>query len=110
MSVDMPAVIFVNLTPHPIRLLDRVIPASGEIARCYEYTAAELDLGGVPAVRRGYGAVRGLPDPQDGTVFIVSMIVRLLLPWRRDLASPGELHREGDDRWPVAQYLVMNPD
>lgn len=108
--MDIAAVTFVNLTPHAIRLPDRVIPASGEVARCHEYTAAELDLSGVPAIRRGYGAVLGLPDPCDGTVFIVSMIVRLLLPGRLDLASPGELHREGDNRAPTARYLVMNPD
>lgn len=108
MSVDM-SVVFVNLTPHAIRLPDRTIPASGEIARCHEYTAAELSLDGVPAVRRGYGAVLGLPDPCGGTIFIVSMIVRLLLPSRLDLASPGELRHEGTDRRPVALYLVLNP-
>jgi hypothetical protein len=109
MSADITPVTFVNLTPHPIRLPDRTIPTSGEIARCHEYTAAELDLDGVPAVRRGYGAVLGLPDPCAGTVFIVSMIVRLLLPGRLDLASPGELRHDVPGARPIAQYLVLNP-
>jgi hypothetical protein len=103
MSTDI--VNLVNLTPHPIRLPDRVIPSSG-IARCAEYTAVAADLDGVPMVRRGYGAVLGLPDRCEGTVYIVSMIVRLLLPGRLDLASPGELKRDGLTL--VAQYLVMN--
>lgn len=105
----MPVVTFVNLTPHPIRLPDRTIPASGMVARCHEFTAAELDLDGVPAVRRGYGAVYGLPDACDGTVFIVSMIVRMALPARQDLASPGEFRHDGVNPRAVAQYLVMNP-
>lgn len=105
----MSVVTFVNLTPHPIRLPDRTIPTSGQVARCHEYTAAELDLDGVPAVRRGYGAILGLPEPVDGVVYIVSMIVRVSLPARQDLASPGELRHDGQGARPVAQYLVMNP-
>jgi translation initiation factor 2 gamma subunit (eIF-2gamma) len=80
---------YINLTPrvvavatgawranHPVPGWGLIsIPPSGDVARC---TATSL-----------VGEVVGLPDPIEGTIFIVSALVRLAVPHRTDVASPG---------------------
>ncbi len=48
---------------------------------------------GVGLYRTEYGEVTGLPDPQEGVLYIVPAMVRNALPERTDLASPGALIR-----------------
>jgi len=97
-------VVVVNLTPHAIHVLDvdgnriREIPASGQIARCAEETIAAGEFGGLPLILRAYGTVTGLPVQDEETRYIVSQLVRLALPERRDLMSPGDVVRDSDGR------------
>jgi hypothetical protein len=77
---------YINLTPHPITVVDgadtRTFPPSGSIAR------VELPL----------GPVTGVPDPQEGVQYIVSILVGEALPARRDLVIPGKQIRDTDGR------------
>jgi hypothetical protein len=89
-----------NYTPHPLKFVHdgQVIdlPSLGT-ARCQERVA---NIGfwdaadEIPRVRVGYGDVFGLPEPEDGVVYIVSQLVVNALPRRSDLAYPHELHRD----------------
>jgi hypothetical protein len=70
----------INLTPHPITIQPSgapavTIPVSGRIARLD--SAQEIDAGvaGVPVVTTRFGRVIGLPEPEEGKVYIVSSIV-----------------------------------
>lgn len=96
----------VNLTPHPVHILDAdgntllTIPVSGlPIPRAQKTTqhVAVLNVEGVdvPLVRTVFGAVENLPDPVKGTRYLVSLIVREACPDRDDLLIVEDVVREG---------------
>lgn len=88
----------VNLTPHDIALVDdqgfarESYPRSGTIAR----------VQGLPL-----GPVEGLPPPQEGTLYIVSVIVAERLPERRDLRVPGDQVRDAQGRIVGCRSLLL---
>jgi len=70
----------VNLTPHELTIYDANnvvlrIPPSGQVARVTTREKIIGSVNGVPLVTTEYSAVEGLPDPQPGTMYIVSLIV-----------------------------------
>ena len=103
----------VNLTPHAITLLEagcdyRVLAPSGQVARCSTSSVQVGVFDDVPLFRTVGGAVTGLPDPQSDTMYIVSALVRLAVPDRTDVASPGELVRNADGQPIGCHGLVVN--
>lgn len=98
--------VFVNLTPHTLILCGRELAPAG-LARCNEYSRQVGEVDGVPIVERGQAGVEGLPPPAPDTLFIVSMLVRISLPHRTDLASPGYLERDEHGKIVGARCLVM---
>jgi hypothetical protein len=85
----------VNLTPHPVNIYgnrsveggpQETIPPSGNVARI-----ATIELGtqlGSPSYELvQYGHADGLPPRQDGTRYIVSLVVALAVH-RDDLLAP----------------------
>lgn len=86
---------FVNLTPHIISVVDVVaIAPSGVVARVTSTTKVVGVINNVTISRVEFGEVIGLPAPEDGKVFIVSMLVRTAVPSRTDVVSPGNLVRD----------------
>jgi len=92
----------VNLTPHKLVLMNEdlsvtaEIEASGQVARVAT-RAVKVDETpeGVPLYRTEYGAVEGLPAPQDGVIYVVSGLVRAAVgDSRPDVYSPGKLVRD----------------
>ena len=88
-----------NLTPHAIN----IILADGmEIEIRPQEVSARVDVKleqvghicAIPTYRAHYGEIKGLPEPRPGTCLIVSGVVRLALPDRFDLYSPGEPVRD----------------
>lgn len=69
----------VNLTPHDVIIRlpggDRVIPASGTVARVTTSHVPAGTIDGVPVYTQTYGQIEGLPEPRDGVIYIVSAIV-----------------------------------
>ena len=92
---------FRAFTPHDVVLHlpgeVRTIPTEGS-ARVIEETEP-VEVYGLPAVRKRYTRVEGLPAPEPGTIFIASLLVCQALPWRTDLAcpdtGPGSVVRDG---------------
>lgn len=89
-----------NYTPHHLRFLHdghvTNLPSLGT-ARCQERatkTGSWDSAGHIPRMRVSYGEVSGLPEPQNGVVYLVSQLVVQALPGRSDLAYPYELHRD----------------
>jgi hypothetical protein len=110
---------FVNLTPHAIHLHGAggitTVPADGRVARCATIaTPAGAAFDGTPLMRRSFGAVTmsdgtSFPDPQEGTMFIVSALVGAALPGRDDVASPGNLVRDPDGNIIGCTDLTLAP-
>lgn len=104
----------VNLTPHPVTLLvgDRTltIPPEPTPARCSETRtvvgAVEVDGLEVPVTVVGFGQVQGLPDPQEGVLYVVSRIVAEACRDRADLVIPDNLVRDAEGRIIGARSLA----
>jgi len=72
------------------------------------YGYFDLEDRRIDIYRETYGQVEGLPGPEDGTLYIVSALVRLALPERKDLVSPGECVRDSQGRVVSCYSLVSN--
>lgn len=84
----------VNLTPHDVHIITgdevRCFAKSGAVARVSTHTIQCEAVQGVATVRIEYGAVEGLPPPEAGTFYIVSMLVAQRATGQRDdLLSPN---------------------
>jgi len=92
---------FVNLTPHSLTLRgeggDQVIQPSGEIARVAQSPGEEIDtVNGIPAYSAPVtGAVEGLGEPQNDTIYIVSGMVLAHCQNRTDVYGPGTGPQDG---------------
>lgn len=80
----------VNCTPHAVTLMLKdgsqvVIPASNNLARCESRRATVYSFdNGVEVHRTEMGDVYGLPEPVDGTYYLVSLLVANKLKGERD--------------------------
>ena len=82
---------FVNCTPHPINLNSgEVFPPSGNVARV-SAGFSDFDKDGV--CRQTFGEVTGLPEKQEGVVYIVSGLVLAAIGGERsDVVAPATGH------------------
>lgn len=90
----------INLTPHPITLVNSdgsIIKSwakSETPARCNQTTEGVKTLkGGIIITRTEFGEVYDLPKQRDGVLYIVSRLVLAACPNRTDLLVPNELYR-----------------
>lgn len=88
----------VNLTPHPLVFVDgRTIESSG-IARCAQ-TDKEIGIfAGLPIVVTEFGEVVDLPEPVDGTAYVVSSITAQACKERMDVFVPSRPLRDDKGR------------
>ena len=107
----------INLCPHDVTIVDddgkviEVLPhEEGRLARvAVTEIPVENTLGRpFPVVRRKWGEVTGLPDPQAGVAFVVSAAVVSASPGRTDLFSPGRLIRDANGQPTQCVGLVAN--
>ena len=105
-----------NYTPHDLTLRhdgrEVTYPRSGAPApRVSETTQPAGRLEGWPVQQVGLGDPIDLPEPEDGVVFVVSMITCQAAPGRRDLYYPYPLVRDSSGRIVGAAGLaqVANP-
>lgn len=101
---------FVNLTPHAITFFQKnledqtmnkllTVRPSGQIARVAAKTVVISEgFDGVPVTATEYGEVEGLPEPEDGTIYIVSSIVAERCRDRDDVFIPNESVRDAQGR------------
>lgn len=103
----------VNLTPHTVNILSSDesvvnVPPSGAVARVATLSKKVGSLEGIDLFAQEVGEVQGLPAPEAGKLFVVSAMVRLAHPERKDLASPGELVRNSAGQPVGCRGLVVN--
>lgn len=94
----------INLTPHAINFLDKnnnlvaCIPSSG-IARAAQKRVPIGTVNGITVNKTEYGAVEGLPDPEYGTIYIVSVLTtQAAPPDRNDLYIVDDTVRDDQGR------------
>ena len=106
---------FLNLTPHPITIVQgeqsTVYPVDGPAPRLAVEREPLGQVGGVSIVRSTMGDPTGLPDPQEGVILIVSALVaeHPSVANRTDLAYPGEAIRDSDGKIVGAKGLCAGP-
>lgn len=89
----------VNCTPHAINIIDGpTIPPSGIVARVKATTVKVGDINGIPVTATMFGEVENLPEPEFGTIYIVSSLVAQARPDRDDLFIPNESVRDDQGR------------
>lgn len=81
---------FINCTPHALTVEGLgTIPASGIVPRCATVRSEVGPIQGVRVTAQAMGAVTGLPDAVEGTVYIVSgMVLGALVGTRTDVVAP----------------------
>ena len=108
----------VNLTKHNIVLRgedgqDTVVPPSGTVARVAQEPGERYYLEGVPVPIQApakIGEVQGLPDPEPGTIYIVSGQV-LREASRPDVFAPGTGPKDGairDEKGRIVAVTCLN--
>lgn len=80
---------FKNFTPHAIKLNDGTVFESEGLARV-STTFTEIVDG---IAHQVFGEVTGLPEPEEGTMLIVSALV-LGASTREDLVAPATGHKD----------------
>ena len=91
---------FINLTPHAVVFRgpagDQTFPPSGKVARVSELPCSVTrTIEGIPILSRTqFGEVLDLPEPSDGTVFIVSGLVAGQVS-RADVIAPATGPNDG---------------
>lgn len=103
----------INLTPHKLNVVTEngtvTVEPSGTIARCsVTNTPVRILPNGVTLYRTVYGEVTGLPEEQEGVIYVVSGLVRGAVPTRLDVASPGELIRNEEGQPVGCNGLSIN--
>lgn len=80
-----------NYMPHTLNIElssgERIAIESSGVARCAVKNVQVGEVDGVPVVSAEYGEITGLPEPQDGVVYVVSMLVAQRAG-RADVLSP----------------------
>lgn len=93
----------VNLTPHPIAFVDedgkviRTIESSGTV-RAHRASVKVYDIDGIPVNRVIFGPITDLPEPEDGTVYIVSSLVAQGISERTDVYIVDDTVRDETGR------------
>ena len=100
--------VFVNLTPHPVTIFDQdgnivlAVEPSGTVARLTETVRPDGGIGEASAVSVALGEISGLPEPQEGITYIVSMPtlmgMRAAGNTRSDVRYPFDQVRDGNGR------------
>ena len=88
---------FVNLTPHPLTIKKNdgtILELEvGDYVRATQTQNKVKEIDNINFYETVYGKVEGLPEPQEGTIYIVSLITKMACPERDDLVTPGNLIR-----------------
>lgn len=106
----------INMTPHPIHIHTEdgevlTIEPSGTVPRLTPSREAVGQIDGISVVRTTLGEPEGLPEPQEGSILVVSALVaeHQSVAARSDLAYPGEAIRDSGGRIIGCRGLCAGP-
>ena len=100
----------VNLTPHTMKISGHPdVEPSGYIARVNTQIQQVGSVNGVPLMTSKMLGLFNVPDPAPDTMYIVSGLLRLQLPERKDLVSPSKMIRNEHGAVVACGALEVNP-
>lgn len=83
----------INLTPHEINIVGlEPIPSSGSV-RVAETSHIVDTINGINIIVKKYGKIEDMPEPQEGTMYVVSLMVAQQLTHRDDVLTIGDTIR-----------------
>lgn len=93
----------VNMTPHVLNLIAANgsivdIQPSGTLARVASNSAVVATINGINVTASTWGEVTGLPAAQEGTILIVSRMVKDRVANRDDVMVPGAPVRDAEGK------------
>lgn len=97
----------VNLTPHALNFIgadDEIVltvPSSGVArAKQFRFDVGSIEAGGavLPVTHTTYGEVEGLPEPEWGTIYVVSALTAQAVPERADVYITDDAVRDDAGR------------
>ena len=94
----------INLTPHSITFYDNAgstvltVEPSGKVARCSVVREKVGTIAGIPVNRSRFGKVENFPDPEEGTIYIVSALTAQAVPDRPDVYITDDAVRDEQGR------------
>lgn len=97
----------VNLTPHALNFIGMddetvlTVPSSGVArAKQFHFDVGSIEAGGavLPVTYTVYGEVEGLPEPEPGTIYVVSALTAQAAPKRADVYITDEVVRDSAGR------------
>ena len=93
----------INLTPHSLNLIAADgstvdVPPSGDVARVSSTSTVIDTINGINVTTSTWGDVTGLPDAQDGIIYVVSRMVKDRVPDRPDVLVPGAPVRDANGK------------
>lgn len=101
----------INKTPHPVYILDednsvlKVFPKSVGMIRVPEQVIKNGEIAGIPISTTLFHEVEGAPEYQEGVYYIVSQLVRSMMPDREDFLVPKDIVRDKDGTIIGCRYL-----
>jgi hypothetical protein len=95
--MDLESNIFINLTPHPVRIGNKSFSPSGVVARMEEEYFMSTSVKEI-----NMSNAIGLPPKEKGKVFIVSLLVAIAKQDRDDLVVPMIAVRDANTRQVIA--------
>lgn len=94
--------IIINKTPHAVYILNedhsilKMYPKSNGMIRVPETNEVIGEIEGIPITCTTWGKTTDVPKPKKGVYYIVSQLVRNVLPDRPDLLVPKNIVRDDD--------------
>ena len=106
---------FINLTPHAlnVRKADGTfleLPPSGMVARRSVERVVVGEIDGITVYATKFGELEGLPEPAEGTIYIVSALAAQACVDRTDVLVPGEAIRDKAGRIVGCNGLVRTSE
>ncbi len=102
----------VNLTPHELNFVmgdgaEIKIPPSGMVARVEETSKNVGSVNGIPIIKKTFGQIEGLPEPQENTIYVVSLLTAQAVRDRSDVFVIGESIRNEKGQVVGAKSLAV---
>jgi hypothetical protein len=89
----------INLTPHIINIEGQDPIESSGVCRCKEEIEEVGEINGIKIINKSFGEVEGLPEEQEGIIYIVSLpIAQAVKGKRKDCFIPGEIVRDNEGK------------